>query len=92
MNKDKYLHLFSCCVPVKGAKRSIVIDFQRKKVELIPNALYEIITDEFNVLSVGQYTRNIMGRRLFLMNTSIIYSIKNFVLFVQKKKKNNFLL
>ncbi|MCI4667047.1 MAG: grasp-with-spasm system SPASM domain peptide maturase [Bacteroidia bacterium] len=36
--------LYSCCIPVKGASRSIVCDLQRKSFLYIPNSLYEILT------------------------------------------------
>lgn len=36
--------LYSCCIPVKGAKRSTVCDIQRSKYYFIPNALYTILT------------------------------------------------
>ncbi|SJN49802.1 hypothetical protein FM107_19250 [Sphingobacterium sp. JB170] len=41
---NNYFLLFSCCVPVKGAKRSIVCDLQREDYLSIPNVLYEILT------------------------------------------------
>lgn len=37
--------LFANCIPVKGAKRSILCDLQREDYELIPNSLYEILTE-----------------------------------------------
>jgi len=37
--------LYACCIPVKGASRSIVCDLQRKSFLFIPNELYEILTD-----------------------------------------------
>ena len=37
--------LFACCIPVRGAKRSIVCDLQRGIYRLIPNVLYEILTE-----------------------------------------------
>jgi SPASM domain peptide maturase of grasp-with-spasm system len=40
-----YFHLFACCLPVKGAVRSIVCDLQRDRYELIPNSLFEILTE-----------------------------------------------
>ncbi len=38
-----YFKLFSTCLPVKGYKRSAIIDTQRDKIQLIPNDLYEIL-------------------------------------------------
>jgi SPASM domain peptide maturase of grasp-with-spasm system len=36
--------LFACCVPVRGARRSVVCDLQRQSLHFIPNGLYEILT------------------------------------------------
>lgn len=44
MKKNKkYFYLFATCIPVAGARRSIIIDTQRNKIFFIPNALYQII-------------------------------------------------
>jgi SPASM domain peptide maturase of grasp-with-spasm system len=37
--------LFACCIPVKGARRSVVCDLQRQSFQFIPNGLYEILTE-----------------------------------------------
>ena len=37
--------LFTCCLPVQGARRSLVCDLQRQSFQLIPNGLYEILTE-----------------------------------------------
>ncbi len=37
--------LFACCVPVRGARRSVVCDLQRRTYRLIPDGLYEILTE-----------------------------------------------
>ncbi len=39
-----YFLLFANCIPVKGAKRSIIYDIQRNNFEFIPNELYSILT------------------------------------------------
>lgn len=39
-----YFMLFACCIPVRGASRSIICDLQRGTYKLIPNGLYEILT------------------------------------------------
>ncbi len=41
-----YFVLFACCIPVKGATRSTICDLQRNSFELIPNTLYEILTEQ----------------------------------------------
>ncbi|PYQ62837.1 MAG: grasp-with-spasm system SPASM domain peptide maturase [Acidobacteria bacterium] len=37
--------LFACCLPVKGARRSLLCDVQRQSFQFIPNGLYEILTE-----------------------------------------------
>src|SRR5690349_1474658 len=46
MNQPKnYFMLFACCIPVKGATRSIICDLQRACYKYIPNGLYDILTN-----------------------------------------------
>lgn len=44
MSKD-YFKLFANCLPVKGAKRSIVCDLQRNQFDFIPNDLFKILKE-----------------------------------------------
>lgn len=44
-NKKEVFRLFSCCIPVNGAKRSLICDVQREFAHFIPNILYEILTN-----------------------------------------------
>ena len=37
--------LFACCIPVRGARRSVICDLQRRTYRLIPNGLYEILSE-----------------------------------------------
>jgi SPASM domain peptide maturase of grasp-with-spasm system len=39
-----YFLLYACCIPVKGAKNSIICDLQRQVYFNIPNVVYEILT------------------------------------------------
>ncbi|MEI6764661.1 MAG: grasp-with-spasm system SPASM domain peptide maturase [Bacteroidota bacterium] len=52
---DKYFHLFSCCLPVKGSCRSAIVDLQRHQFHCIPNELYAIVT-ESNSATVKETT------------------------------------
>ncbi len=46
MNKSEPIFkLFANCLPVKGARRSIICDLQLRKYDLIPNGLYYILTE-----------------------------------------------
>jgi SPASM domain peptide maturase of grasp-with-spasm system len=49
MSKREYFKLFACCIPVKGAKRSIICDLQRKEFKAIPNDLYKILATQQNL-------------------------------------------
>ena len=44
MTGNDYFMLYSSCVPVEGARRSIICDLQREQFYFIPNALFEILT------------------------------------------------
>lgn len=46
MAKDQTLVLYACCIPVQGARRSLLCDLQRKKYYFIPNSLYNILTND----------------------------------------------
>lgn len=39
----RYFKLFTCCLPVKGAARSVICDVQRTDLQPIPNDLYDIL-------------------------------------------------
>lgn len=40
-----YIHLFSCCVLVRGVNQSLICDLQRRSYEIIPNSLFEILSN-----------------------------------------------
>lgn len=50
INNNTYFLLFSCCVPVKGAKRSIICDLQRRTFLYITNGICEILGQDFYLL------------------------------------------
>ena len=43
--KNRYFIRFANCVLTKGLKRSSIADLQNHKVQLIPNILYQILSD-----------------------------------------------
>lgn len=57
LNKDDQISLFACCIPVKGARRSLICDTQRETFHLIPDALYELIINNLSLI----YTKLIEG-------------------------------
>ncbi|MCC3157473.1 grasp-with-spasm system SPASM domain peptide maturase [Hymenobacter sp. 15J16-1T3B] len=50
---EVYFKLFACCLPVRGAQRSVVCDLQRASYDYIPNALQSILEQD-HLLSVGE--------------------------------------
>ncbi|WP_417197753.1 grasp-with-spasm system SPASM domain peptide maturase [Bizionia sp.] len=47
-NKKEYFVLFANCIPVKGNKRSVICDLHRQELKLIPNNLFDILTQYKN--------------------------------------------
>jgi SPASM domain peptide maturase of grasp-with-spasm system len=45
IDKDRVFQLFACCLPVRGACRSTLCDLERETFHMIPNDLYEILTE-----------------------------------------------
>lgn len=43
--KRPALKLFANCIPVRGARRSLLCDLQTGRLKLIPNSLYELLTE-----------------------------------------------
>jgi SPASM domain peptide maturase of grasp-with-spasm system len=43
---NKYFHLFSCCVPVKGYKKAVICDLQRNIIQPIPVPLYDLLSEK----------------------------------------------
>lgn len=42
-NKEKYIHVFSCCIPVKGHERGAIYDLQREDIEFVPNTMIDFL-------------------------------------------------
>lgn len=48
IDNDLYINISSTCILTKGVKRGLVSDIQRKKVELVPNELIDILLENRN--------------------------------------------
>ncbi len=72
----KIFKLFSCCIPVKGAKVSIIFDSQRWKYYYIPNSLYEIVT-QYKNCSITEILRNYPKEDESTINEYIDFLINN---------------
>lgn len=46
--RKNYFLLYANCIPVKGAKRSIICDLQLNRYRFIPNILFDILTNNSN--------------------------------------------
>src|SRR5215216_6299446 len=53
MAKEDVFKLYANCLPVKGARRSIICDLQTQRAQFIPNDLFEILT-EFDGVPVSE--------------------------------------
>ena len=42
-SSNKFFVLFASCIPVKGAKRSIICDIDRHTYIFIPNSMYDFL-------------------------------------------------
>ena len=40
-----YFKLYACCIPVKGAARTVICDLQRTELQPVPNDLYDILVN-----------------------------------------------
>lgn len=45
INENLYMRLCACCFPVKGALQSIICDTQRGEYRIIPNDLFDILSE-----------------------------------------------
>lgn len=59
---EKYIKIYSCCIPIKGAMRSSICDIQRQTIRIIPNSLFDFIQllDHYSIgeLKVHYGTQN----------------------------------
>lgn len=51
---EKIFHLFACCVPFKGHRRSLIVDTQRSELFYIPNGLYDMLQHHKEELLVSK--------------------------------------
>ncbi len=73
--------LFACCIPVKGYRRSIIVDTQRMNYFIIPNGLYEILInnecyspEKIKKELEFKYNKVINEYFEFLLNNDLIFS------------------
>lgn len=42
-NNYQNIHVYSCCIPVKGSERGAIYDLQREDIELVPNTMIDFL-------------------------------------------------
>lgn len=72
------IKLYSNCIPVKGYTRSIIIDLQYSEAYLIPNALYDILTESDGLCDIDKILEN--------KNTEDCLTLTEYFNFLKSKK------
>ncbi|REC46249.1 hypothetical protein [Chryseobacterium pennipullorum] len=83
-NKDKYIHVFSCCIPVKGHERGAIYDLQREEIELVPNTMIDFldyikskkvgaVLDEFNSDPVAKQYLGFLEKNEFVFYSNTAF-------------------
>lgn len=79
--KIKQFKLFQCCIPVKGIKNGIIIDFQRKIIHKVSNQIIDIIKEYskkniYDLFNDFNETKKILKShiRYFIENELVILS------------------
>lgn len=72
--------LFACCIPTKGARRSVIVDVQRQKAHFVPNSLLDILvihqnkTIEEIKCAYGYESNEVIGEYFdFLIKNQIVF-------------------
>lgn len=78
MNEENILKLHANCIPVRGARRSIICDLHYNSYKFIPNTLYDILTDykekslrEIKGVFDNRYDNEIADYFLFLIKEDL---------------------
>lgn len=73
---NKYFLIFANCIPVKGAKESVICDIQMGRYRKIPNILYDVIV-ESKGKTIGELKKH--------FNNSMDKGIESYFSFLQKE-------
>lgn len=72
---NRYFHLYNCCIPTKGFKRSVICDLQRDTYMFIPNSLCDLI-ESVDFIDLNKDSNN--------------YVCPNFKSYIELLIKNNY--
>lgn len=84
--KNKTFKLFQCCIPVKGIKNGVIIDFQRKALHKVPNQIIDLI-EEYSKKDIYSLFYDFNKSKKTLKNY-IRYFIENELLIVSNQTEN----
>lgn len=87
--KEVVFKLFADCIPVKGARRSIIYDLGRNDYKLIPNILYEILSI-YNGTSIQNIKNNYKGNDMFIDEYFNFLEKNEFIFYCDKTEANQF--
>ncbi|GIQ59311.1 hypothetical protein Flavo103_24470 [Flavobacterium collinsii] len=83
---DKKFKLFQCCVPVKGAKNGLIIDFQRKTLHKVPNQIIDLIEEYSEKNIYGLFTD--FRKSKAILKNYIRYFLSNELLIVSENTED----
>lgn len=81
--------LFSDCIPVKGARRSIIYDLGRNDYKYIPNILYEILSI-FNGSSIQTVKNIYKGNENYIDDYFKFLDENEYIFYCDKTEKDQF--
>jgi len=87
MEKKQYFKLFASCIPVKGAKESIIMDLEREKWYDIPNILLDVLDknddtiDNLKIKFKNKYDKGIDTYFQSLVNNELGFFTSNPTMF-----------
>lgn len=89
MNHNSYIKLYSCCIPVRGYNRGIIMDVQRNKYYPIPIALLGLLESEDSILQWKANTQD--TQQVLILQEYIDFLIGNDLAFyVEQEEKELF--
>lgn len=87
---NKFLRVFACVIPIRGARRSILYDVQRGDYHFIPNSLFDVIQDLRN-RAIGEVMSAYEEEDIKTLNEYIEFLISNeFAFLLDEQEKDLF--
>ena len=91
MKNNMFLILFANCIPVKGAKRSLICDLQRSKIDFIPNTMVDFL-NESKYKSIADLKKEYGNENQTIIDEYISYIVNKEYGFIcnSEEEKNRF--